>query len=344
MKIDFPLEIKICDSKKDRNSFNNYIREIMTDYVIVITGESYSYGITLNLIKSIELTPIKILKIKDNTIPNIQDNFGLADSSKIKILAIGGGKVCDVAKRISFCMDCELIIYPTIVANDGLLSPIAVISDGVKSSSLPGKMPDQVFIDLLLIKAAPSKYLISAALDLLSNLSATADWQYATEKGEKGLNHLAFQLSRMAANQLLDCASWELNSDEFLRAVINGQILSAISMAYAGSSRPCSGSEHLISHALDQLQFNNDILHGQQVGRTSMFTTYLQGSFNKKILRLCESLGVRKTFIDDQMSDQDLLRIFETCRTVRPGRKTILDKYSNEQLLTKYHEFQLGSY
>jgi glycerol-1-phosphate dehydrogenase [NAD(P)+] len=115
-------------------------------------------------------------------------------------------------------------------------------------------------------------------------------------------------------------------------------------MAYAGSSRPCSGSEHLISHALDRLDIGDDILHGQKVGRASLFTTYLQGNLNEKILKLVQSFDVPITFVNNFISDETLLQIFETCRIVRPGRKTVLDKYSNKELLIKYHEFQSGNY
>ena len=344
MKIDFPLEIKISETERDKAAFHQSLKDLMTDNIVVLTGQTYSYDIALNLLKTFDFKPRNLFKIKNNAIVNIEKKFDLFKDSEITILAIGGGKVCDVAKRLAFNFGSQLILYPTVVANDGLLSPIAVISDGKGSVSLPAKMPNHVFIDLLLIRSAPRKYIIAAALDLLTNISATQDWHYASEEGEKGLNHLAFQLSRMAANQLLDCVSWDSNSDEFLRAVIHGQMLSAISMAYAGSSRPCSGSEHLISHALDRLDIGDDILHGQKVGRASLFTTYLQGNLNEKILKLVQSFDVPITFVNNFISDETLLQIFETCRIVRPGRKTVLDKYSNKELLIKYHEFQSGNY
>ena len=47
-------------------------------------------------------------------------------------------------------------------------------------------------------------------------------------------------------------------------------------MEIAGSSRPCSGSEHLISHALDSLH-PGTAQHGEQVAFGALLATHLQG-------------------------------------------------------------------
>ena len=340
MKIDFPLAIKVSESQRDEVEFYDSLSKLVNSDIIVFTGYSFSYDLAMDLVEKLNFKPAYVVKIADSSIPELDgilDSFG---SQEITILAIGGGKVCDVAKRVAYTKAAELILYPTIVANDGLLSPIAVISDNGTTFSLPAKMPDHVYIDLSIIRSAPSKFVIAAAFDLLSNISATKDWQYAAEKSEESLNHLAFQLSRMAAYQLLDCVSWELTSDEFLRSVIHGQILSAIAMAYAGSSRPCSGSEHLISHALDKLNLGENLLHGQKVGRATLFTTYLQGNCSPKVLELFKEFKMPRTLVDEYLSEKVILQVFECSRTVRPGRKTIIDNYSNEELLQRYNQFQ----
>ena len=47
-------------------------------------------------------------------------------------------------------------------------------------------------------------------------------------------------------------------------------------MEIAGSSRPCSGAEHLISHALDALH-PGTAQHGEQVAFGALVATRLQG-------------------------------------------------------------------
>jgi len=50
-----------------------------------------------------------------------------------------------------------------------------------------------------------------------------------------------------------------------------------VAMSIAGSSRPCSGAEHLFSHALD-IVAGETSLHGSRTGVGAIMCTYLHGS------------------------------------------------------------------
>lgn len=340
MKVDFPTSIKIFNDQNDVDSSCLKFEEIIFEPVLIICGPGYSLEIANQFLCDFDNFPSSILVLKNNSTEELTEIIENIGPKEIAILAIGGGKVCDFSKRLALLSERKLYLFPTVVSNDGLISPIAVLSENGKTVSLPGKMPDHVFIDLKIIRAAPKKYIIAAALDLLSNLSATSDWKYAAEHGDGNLNYLAYQFSRIAAYQLLDCVSWELTSSEFIRAVIHGQILSAMAMAYAGSSRPCSGSEHLISHALDELDLSKDLLHGEKVGRATLFTLYLQGKTNPKINKLFESFNVAVELTYEDLSDNELLNVFRRARTTRPGRRTVLDDYKDEELVNSYRLFE----
>ena len=54
-------------------------------------------------------------------------------------------------------------------------------------------------------------------------------------------------------------------------------VLSGLAMTVAGTSRPCSGACHEISHALDQLYLTRAALHGEQVGMGAVFASLLRG-------------------------------------------------------------------
>lgn len=341
VKVDFPFSLEICDCPTERERFNTNLKSAISDELIVVCGSGASSQLAQRLLKDLSLKPSQLLNVDLNSIENVLDIERDLRNRECTILAIGGGKVCDFSKRLAYLTEQNLILHPTVVSNDGLVSPIAVLSQDGKTHSLPGKMPDHVFIDMDIIRSAPQKFIIAAAFDLLSNFSATADWHYAAERGEVNMNFLAYQFSRIAAYQLLDCASWDISSPEFLRAVIHGQILSAMAMAYAGTSRPCSGSEHLISHAMDELGIATDLLHGEKVGRASLFTLFLQGENTDKMERLFYSFKLKKTLCNEYLDDFTLLSIFSRSRSVRPGRRSVIDKYSDEELLRMYRKFEM---
>ncbi|HDM8196992.1 TPA: iron-containing alcohol dehydrogenase [Vibrio harveyi] len=340
MKVDFPTSINIINNEFfDKEKIHDYT-DIITGELFIICGPGFSFDIAKKLIIKANLNPKEIVIVHNNSVEELNKLEPQLSSKECTILGVGGGKVCDFSKRLAYVTENNLILFPTVVSNDGLISPIAVLSRDGKTYSLPGKMPEHVFIDLEVIKKAPKKYIIAAALDLLSNISATSDWEYAEEHGQTNMHYLAYQFSRIAAFQLLDCVSWEVDSPEFLRAVIHGQILSAMAMAYAGSSRPCSGSEHLISHALDELGISTNLLHGEKVGRATLFSLYLQNKSNKKIISLFKHFMIKECLTDENLADDKLVEVFSCARKTRPGRKTIIDDFTDDELLLKYREFE----
>lgn len=342
MKADFPTSINISENSGDWPSYIEDLISVLGSDYILITGIGESFKYSKKIIENIGFEPTEIVNLISNSIQKVYELERKVRGSNLTIVAIGGGKVCDLSKRLAYFTGLRLVLLPTIIANDGLISPISVLSDNQKSFSLPGKMPDYVFIDLEIIRNSPSKFLVASACDLLSNLSATSDWKYAVEQKEVSLNLLALQFSNMAAYMVLDCSSWDLGSPEFLRAIMHGQILSAMAMAYAGNSRPCSGSEHLIGHALDELKLGSDMLHGEKVGRASLFCLHMQGSLDKKISKLLRQFNIPSSFTNEALDDETLKKIFEVARTARPGRKTILDVFEDDELVIKYKEFQMN--
>ena len=73
------------------------------------------------------------------------------------IVGIGGGKVLDVCKYASYISKTPYLAIPTTAANDGIVSPIAVLKrqDG-KPKSLGAAVPSMVLIDTDVIIKGPN--------------------------------------------------------------------------------------------------------------------------------------------------------------------------------------------
>jgi len=341
MQIDFPLDLDILDNTEEtRQRIKNKL-STRNSSALVISGTTKSHEYAQRLCHELDTKIIGHTKAEKFEVDNVYKMEKLVRKDRIGIIiAIGGGSVADFSKRVALIANIELFLIPTIIANDGLISPIAVLKEDGISISLPGKMPDSVFIDLSIIKKAPVHYLEAAACDIISNMSATNDWERARSGEEGRTHHLALQLSRMAAYQVLDCRDWRINSPVFLRAIVYGQMLSGITMALAGSSRPCSGSEHLISHAIDAMGLGNNILHGKKVGITSRFCLYLQGIEDVRLNRFFETFKIGKNLPEcDRLDEKHLEKIFSLAKTMRPGRRTILDQFSDRELMLKYKNY-----
>jgi len=257
------------------------------------------------------------------------------------LIGVGGGSILDVVKRVSLLINIENLLVPTIISNDGLVSPISVIKDtNDKTLSLPGRTPFGVVVDINIIRDAPSKFLQAAAGDILSNISATNDWVLASRNNGEPINDLAYMLSRSAAFALLHHESKDIRNRNFLKQVVYCQINSGLAMALAGTSRPCSGSEHLISHAIDFHNLSENTLHGYQVGAISIFCLYLQKRLDAKCINYAQELNIPLAFhlLNEKIVEQ-LSLVYETSFKMRPGRYTVLNTCKGMKFEDVYNEF-----
>ena len=100
-------------------------------------------------------------------------------------------------------------------------------------------------------------------------------------------------------------------------------MLNGIAMEVCGSSRPASGSEHLISHALDALSARPR-LHGLQVGVASYICSRLQGQGTGLIAGAFDRTGFWAGIRADPIPRADWLEAVRRAPTIKPDRYTIL--------------------
>jgi len=245
-----------------------------------------------------------------------------AARSHDSIVAIGGGKAIDVGKMSAELTGLPMVSVPTVLSGDGIASPIAVI-DGVSHKV---SVPSALVCDLEVISGAPRRHNAAGAGDLLSNISSVWDWKRAHELGkDQDFNGLAAAMSETGALALLS-EEPDLRCADTLRALCQGLLLSGVAMAIAGSSKPSSGSEHKISHAMDKL-LGGAGLHGEQVALAAVFTTYLQSNSHREpMVSFMRKLGLPTKPDDLGLSFGDFARCVSEAPSTRPDRFTILEE------------------
>lgn len=337
--VQLPTLFQVNENILDKLSFFLKKVGVLFKNVIVVSGSTTS-------LKYAEVVRTSLgsdgLIIHRNDVQTVEELKEYCQTMKIDLLiGVGGGSVLDVVKRVSLLAKTECLLIPTIISNDGLISPISVIknNDG-QTLSLPGRTPFGIVVDLDIIRNAPPRFLQAAAGDILSNISATNDWTLASAHNGEAVNDLAYMLSRGTAFSLIHHKSKDIKNRNFLKQVVYCQINSGLAMSLSGNSRPCSGSEHLISHAIDYHHLSEHTLHGYQVGSISIFCLYLQKRLDAKCIDYALDFGIPLAFhkLDEKILD-NLDLIFQTSFEMRPGRFTILDTYKRDSLRELYNEF-----
>jgi len=193
------------------------------------------------------------------------------------IVGIGGGKALDFAKYAAHLLKLPFVSIPTAISNDGFSSPSSSLTVAGKRKSVKSGTPFGVVIDLDIIKGSDDIFLYSGIGDTLSKITALKDWQMARDKGLCRYVDFAAVLAYNSLDILFLMHSFDIHSESFQRSLASSLTMSGLAMEIAGSSRPASGSEHLISHALDSI-CQNPKMHGIQVGVATYLCALLQKS------------------------------------------------------------------
>jgi glycerol-1-phosphate dehydrogenase [NAD(P)+] len=240
------------------------------------------------------------------------------------VVGIGGGRTLDVAKYAASLVGLPMVAVATNLAHDGIASPVASLEYDGRKGSHGVHIPIAVVVDLDYVRDCPPEQLRSGLGDALSNLSALADWELAARERGEPLDGVAAALARSGAESLLHRTD-ELSSEAFLTALAEGLVLSGLAMAAAGSSRPCSGACHEISHAIDAL-FPGQANHGEQVAVGALFASYLREDENVEELDAALSRhGVPRLPGDLGLSDEQFAAAVHDAPSTRPDRYTILE-------------------
>jgi glycerol-1-phosphate dehydrogenase [NAD(P)+] len=132
------------------------------------------------------------------------------------------------------------------------------------------RAPAAVAADPAVIENAPFELTASGLGDVLAKSVSTADWRL--NELLFGDYYCAYSVSLIAEIEPLYAEHPEqikARAPKAIEALFNALLLTGVSMNMAGTSAPCSGGEHMVSHTLDMmasLDGTEHDLHGRQVG------------------------------------------------------------------------------
>ena len=242
------------------------------------------------------------------------------------VVAIGGGKCLDMGKYSAFKANLPFISSPTQTSHDGICSPRAVLKLNSSAYSLAARTPMAIVVDINTIRDSPDRKIRSGIGDLVSNIVAVRDWQLGRDEKGDTYDNLAAMISTFAAESLFCGGRIEIKDPKFLEKFVHGLIFSGIAMEIAGSSRPCSGAGHKISHALDKLGCSAEAAHGEQVALGALVACVLHGMDWKKMREFLLQVSLPVKCSDINVTREDFLKALRLSPSIRPERYTILDK------------------
>jgi len=242
------------------------------------------------------------------------------------VLGTGGGTKIDVAKLGSARQGVPFISIPTTASHDGIASCVVSLRGLNKPYSKMAQSPMAIVADTSVIIQASHRFAASGCGDVVAKFTAVRDWELAHKAKKEYYGEYAASLSLMSAKLVAEHADViQPGEEEGVRVLLEALISCGVAMSIAGSSRPCSGSEHLFSHALD-LILPKPAMHGEQCGVGTIMMAYLHGMDWKLVKDTLEKVGAPTTAKELGIKPEHVVEALIRAGTIRPERYTILEE------------------
>ena len=248
------------------------------------------------------------------------------------IIGIGGGRVLDTAKYAAHISKAVYICMPTSLSNDSLASPFSVLeTEGSARKTIACKIPTAIIVDTDMIANAPIGQTMSGIGDTIAKHTALFDWKLSASKTSGKVDDFAYALSRMSYDSVYHCDEKNMKSRVFIRILSRALVMGGLAMEIAGSSRPCSGSEHLFAHAIEEYYKDIRISHGLAVAMGSIPACIFQGQSPDGMINFFHTYGLDFNPKSYGITEDMFADMWEKAHTVRQGRITILSGMEHDK-------------
>jgi glycerol-1-phosphate dehydrogenase [NAD(P)+] len=217
-----------------------------------------------------------------------------ADDGATVVVGLGGGTALDTAKYLAWKRGLPLVQIPTITSVDaGFTDAIGIRSDG-RVRYVGTIEPDEVVLDIALIRSAPPRLNRAGVGDILSCHTGLHDWRAATASGEgiewdDAAAALGVSLLRELESRLDDIRDVTEDGIRFLADAYRrvGAACSAL-----GHSRFEEGSEHFWAYAYEHATGARHV-HGELISFAVVALSHMQDNDPGFAHRIVDAAGVR---------------------------------------------------
>lgn len=330
--IAIPTILKV--GKGALNNLGKYLKSANLINAVIYFGNGLIDMFGYNVMDSLKSEGIQMLEYRELDSIRIEDIIELAfdiDAKAQVIVGIGGGKVIDAAKYAAYLRKLPFISVPTSASSDGFSSASASLTVNGRRTSVPARMAYGIVADTDVIKSAPEKFLYSGIGDMVSKITALYDWVYESERGYSVMNDFAVMIAKKAVNSFVRTPFETIHDDLFLKELLDSLAMSGVANEIAGGSTPTSGSEHLISHALDKM-LEEPQLHGVQVGIATYLMSRVQDHRYVRVNTIFEKTGFWNYVSTLHLNREDYEKAIDMAPTIKPHRHTYLHEEQYREL------------
>jgi glycerol-1-phosphate dehydrogenase [NAD(P)+] len=246
-------------------------------------------------------------------------------------VAVGSGTLNDIVKRAAHELGEAYLCVATAASMDGYTAFGASIEYEGKKQTLTCPAPRAVIGDVDVLVGAPKDMTAARYADLLGKVTSGADWLVADALGVEKIEPYGWLLVQDDLREWVRSpAELAARDSEAMDRLIEGLVMSGLSIQSYQSSRTASGAEHQFSHLWEGeglgRENNPPLSHGFKVGVASIAIAAL---YERILERDLENLDVDSAVAAWPSAG-------EVERSVRAAHDPPLEDPAVEQSLAKY--------
>jgi len=212
------------------------------------------------------------------------------------IVGLGGGQALDVAKFFAWRRNLPLFQMPTALSVNAVYGQRAGVRENGRVMYRGYAVPECVYIDFDVLRAAPARLNWSGIGDILCFHTGILDWRYAHDRG-LGEPKWPWDAA-LAAQSLAKVEAVVAHADE-IRTLSDRGIATLVDGLQWGTSfhgagwcpRHIEGTDHFLFYTLEKLT-GRKFLHGQPVGLGIVVGSMLHESRSDEMLDVIARIGL----------------------------------------------------
>lgn len=246
------------------------------------------------------------------------------------LVGMGGGKTIDTAKIVADRMDMPVIIIPTIASTDASCSGCAVLysDDGVFDSVCYQKTnPAAVLVDVGIIAAAPTRFLVAGMGDALATWFEARSCDRTRSANECGgySTAVGLNIAKFCYETLLEygMAAKVASERHVVTPALEHIIEANILLSGIGFESSGLAAAHSIHNGLTALTETHSFYHGEKVAFGVLAGLQLTDASAEElatVFSFCEDIGLPTTLADIGVKNADRRKLMNAAeKACAPG-------------------------